>query len=149
LALNVPGERWYRMPIAGLVEEFLKGKLKPMEEEGAFNLDPRYLGGPVPMGTVKGRRGRVILVCLSFPGCEPQADHTDQYPRRNLVGRLLATRHRSRNTGLGQCDLYPVSMGLPPIVRHVVGNGRTLDDRQPSRTSPFPPLPSRQGNGDR
>ena len=137
------------MPIAGLVEEFLKGKLKPMEEEGAFNMDPRYLGGPVPLGTVKGRRGRVILVRLSFPGCEPQADHTDQHSKHNLVGRLLATRHRSRNTGLAQCDLRSVFSLRPPIVRHVGGNGRTIGDRRQFRTSPFPPLPSRQGNGDR
>jgi len=74
------------MPIAGLVEEFLERKLKPMEEEGGFNTDLKKLGGAVPSTFVKGRKGRVILVSLSSSGLQPHADDTDQHPQHNLVG---------------------------------------------------------------
>jgi len=61
LTYNDPEGPWYRMPIAGVVNAFLKRDLVPMEDEGGFNLDPDEIAGIEPENVTK--RGGLILVC--------------------------------------------------------------------------------------
>ena len=61
LALNVPGGRWYRMPIAGIVEEFRQHKLKANEDEGAFASDDQ-IPRDRSIDEIRSPKGSVILV---------------------------------------------------------------------------------------
>jgi hypothetical protein len=118
------------MPIAGIVEMFLRKELEPKEEEGAFASRRSRNFGKASLDQVRASRGRVLLVgsMLSDSWLCDKADQVDQYQKCSLVGRLLATRYCPRNSRLARCCLYFVLAGPTSVVRYVGRNGRTFGD---------------------
>jgi len=60
LSHNIPGGPWYRMPLTGIVDEFLQGQQQPTKDEGGFMLDPDGIVGAEDTNIT--RRDNVLLV---------------------------------------------------------------------------------------
>lgn len=60
LSHNIPGGQWYRMPLTGIVDEFLHRQQQPTKDEGGFMLDPDRIGGVEETNIT--RRDNVLLV---------------------------------------------------------------------------------------
>jgi len=50
------------MPIAGIVEMFLRKELEPKEEEGGYTLDPRKIFGVGKLNQVGASRGGPVIL---------------------------------------------------------------------------------------